>query len=163
MACRIRSGCFRDLGIRKSTPWSNRKQNGFRNEHGRHPRLKVIFSSLPTYAFALSRFVCGLPLISSRDPYVWHHASRLSRTHQSDVLFSLAQSLASDAFCEVPFQISLRSPHFLLALTRDAGLAREMLTRGHGQSNYGSTMSGGVALIEKQKAQQTKRMSGHPD
>jgi hypothetical protein len=66
---------------------------------------KVMFPSLPTYAFALSRFVCGLPAISSRDPFAWHHASRLSQTHQSDVLFLLAQSLASDAFCEALFQI----------------------------------------------------------
>ena len=73
----------------------------------------------------LSRFVCGLPPISFRGPFVWPHASRLSRTHQSDVLFSLSQSLASDAFCGVPFQTYLRSPHFLLGLvwpSRDANL-----------------------------------------
>jgi hypothetical protein len=64
---------------------------------------KVIFPSLPTYAFALSRFSYALLLTTYSGP-LWHHASRLSRTHQSDVLFSLAQSLASDAFCEAPFQ-----------------------------------------------------------
>jgi hypothetical protein len=97
----------------------------FRNEHDRHPRLKISFSSLPTYAFALSRFVCGRPPIFSRDLFVWHHASRLSQTHQSDGRFSQVRSLVSDAFCAVPFQIWLRCPLFLLALMRGCWPSRD--------------------------------------
>jgi hypothetical protein len=88
----------------------------YNTEYKPAPGVSTLIPSLlsPTGPSAPSRFVCDLPPITYCDRSVWHPGSHPFQKRQSDVQFSAAP-LDGGTSCEEPFQIWLRSPHFLLS------------------------------------------------
>src|SRR5579862_4252554 len=74
------------------------------------------FFSSPSEPSAPWKFVSDqLRLTYCDSNPLWHRASHLFQKHQSNAQFLLSRFLSGDIWREVPFQIWLRSPRFLLS------------------------------------------------